>query len=379
MKVCLDYQPAVAQRAGIGRYTRELARHLATRLGAEDRLRLFYLDFRGNGEAPDIPGAEAAPWRRLPGAWLQQCWKRLSWPDYASLAGKADLYHFTNFIIPPLKRGRAIATIFDMSFARLPQCAEAKNLVYLRSRMARTIARADAIVTISQFSADEIAAFHPEAAGKLHVTPLGIDPRLKAPAPRTLRDVRQKLKLERPYILSLGTIEPRKNFPFVVKVFDLLERHDLDLVIAGMPGWQCEPIFDSFRKAKRAGRIRYLRYVPDADLPALYAGAEMFVLASLYEGFGFPPLEAMACGTPVVASSGGSLPEVLGEGARIMPDFDVDAWREAIDRLLRDRDAAQSLAQRGLARSAGYRWETTAEATLRLYRTLSASLEGEAG
>ena len=127
MDICLDYQPAVAQRAGIGRYTRQLARGLARLRGAGDRLRLFYLDFARRAAPPDVPGAVAFPWRRLPGALVQQLWKRAGRPSFDRLAGPADLYHFPNFIIPPLRRGRAVVSIHDMSFLRLPECAEARN------------------------------------------------------------------------------------------------------------------------------------------------------------------------------------------------------------------------------------------------------------
>lgn len=368
MHVCLDYQPAVAQRAGIGRYTRQLARHLAPLRGADDRLRLFYLDFARRGDPPDAPGAEPAPWRLLPGALLQQLWKHADWPDFGLLAGPADLYHFTNFIVPPLRRGKAVVSIFDMSFARLPECAEERNRDYLAARIAATIRRADAIVTISRFSADEIVALHPAAAGKVHAIPLGIDAGFARPTPERIASLRRALGLERPYLLSVGTIEPRKNYPFLVKVFEALERDDLDLVVAGMPGWRCDPIFGAFRASRRARQIRYVSYVADADLPALYAGAELFVLPSLYEGFGFPPLEAMACGTPVVASNGGSLPEVLGAAAEIVADFEIDSWRSALTRLLDDSSLRRERALRGREWVRRYRWEETARATWAVYR-----------
>jgi glycosyltransferase involved in cell wall biosynthesis len=373
MDVCLDYQPAVAQRAGIGRYTRLLAQHLAPLSGASDPLRLFYFDFKRRGDAPAIPGARNQPWRLLPGGVVQQLWKRVGWPDFATLAGAADLYHFTNYIIPPLRRGCAVVTVFDMSFARLPQFAEARNLAYLQARLGPTLERADAILTISQFSAREIAALHPAAAGKLHAIPLGIDASFAPPSPAAVAAVRRRLGLERPYLLSVGTIEPRKNYPFMSDLFDAIADDSLDLVISGMPGWQCEPIFAHLAAARRRDRIRYLRYVADADLAALYGGAAAFVVTSHYEGFGFPPLEAMACGTPVLASPGGSLEEVLGDAAVIVPTFELEAWRPALRRLLDDTALRDGLIRRGLARAATYRWAETARRTWEVYRALGAA------
>jgi glycosyltransferase involved in cell wall biosynthesis len=380
MQVCLDYQPAVAQRAGIGRYTRLLARHLASLAGATDELRLFYLDFTRCADAPDVPGAVPRAWRLLPGALIQQLWKRTGAPDFARLAGMADLYHFPNFIIPPLARGRAVVSIHDMSFARFPECAEARNRRYLEARMAATIDRADAIITISQFSAGEIEAFHPEAAGKLHVTYLGIDASFARPPREAIEAARRRLGLERPYLLSVGTIEPRKQFPLLVEAFDALNRDNLDLVIAGMPGWNCETIFRAFAGARRTRQIRYLRYVPDGDLPALYAGAEGFALASRYEGFGFTPLEAMACGTPVVVSPGGSLAEVVGDAAMIVPEAEPEAWRLALARLLDDPALRGRLQAAGLAQAHRYRWSETARQTWDVYRQVFGhpAVEGQA-
>ena len=377
MHVCLDYQPAVAQRAGIGRYTRLLARHLAPWAGGDDALRLFYLDFTRRAEAPDLAGVASTAWRLLPGALVQQLWKRADWPPFDALAGRADVFHFTNFIIPPLTRGRAVVSIHDMSFARLPECAESANRAYLDARIGRTIRRADAILTLSQFSADEIVALQPAAAGKVHVAYPGVDEGFARPSGAAVGAVRRRFGLERPYLLSVGTLEPRKQFPLLVAAFDALDRSDLDLVVAGMPGWNCETILAAFKQARRAGQIHYLRYVPDADLPALYAGATLFALASRYEGFGFPPLEAMACGTPVVSSPGGSLAEVLGEAALIVPEYTVDAWRDGLRQALDDADLRTRLTAAGAGRVLRYRWAETARRTWAVYRQV-AGLSGGA-
>ncbi len=377
MQVCLDYQPAVAQRAGIGRYTRLLARHLVPCLGPSDRLRLFYLDFTHKAEAPDVPGVEARPWRLLPGAIVQQLWKRAGLPPFDALAGDADLYHFTNFIIPPLRRGKAVVSVHDMSFARLPGCAEARNQAYLASRIAATLRRADAILAISHFGAGEIAALHPETKGRIHVTYPGVDETFQRPPDDAVEAFLRRRGLERPYLLSVGTIEPRKNFPLLAAAFDALDRNDLDLVIAGRPGWQCGPILDAFRAARRNRQIRHLDDVTDAELPALYAGARLFALASRYEGFGFPPLEAMACGTPVVAAPAGAVAEVAGDAACIVADGEPEAWRSALADLLDDPEKCTRLVARGRERVGRFRWPETARQTWRVYRQVLGLPVGE--
>ena len=369
----MDYQPAVTQRAGIGRYTRVLAGELPPLLSPEDSLRLFYLDFRRRARV-DLPGAEAVPWRLLPGAVLQRLWRTVGTPPFDLLSGSADVFHFTNFLLPPLRRGRSVVTVFDMSFERFPQFAEEKNLRNLRRGIRRTAERADAIVTISDFSAAEIEALLPAARGKLHAIPLGISPDFHRAPPEAVAALRRTLGLERPYLLAVGTIEPRKNLAFLVDAFERLAAdpamRDLDLVVSGMPGWKCDPIFGRFRTSPLADRIRYVRYVPDGSLAALYSGAEALVVASHYEGFGFPPLEAMACGTPVVSSAGGSLPEVLGDAATIVRGFDAGEWASALAAIVSDTDLRARRIAAGVPQAARYRWERTARETLAVYRSL---------
>ncbi len=373
MRICMDYQPAVTQRAGIGRYTRVLAEELLAILPPEDALRLFYLDFRRRGSV-DIPGAEAVPWRLLPGAILQRLWRNLRWPAFDRLSGPADVFHFTNFLRPPLRHGKSVVTIFDMSFERFPEFAEEKNLRNLRRGIRRTAAEADAIVTISEFSAREIEDLLPESRGKLHAIPLGISPDFRSASEREVARLRETLGLTRPYLLAVGTIEPRKNLPFLVDVFERLAAdsatRDLDLVISGMPGWKCEPILVRFRDTPRADCVHYIRYAPDGALPALYTGASALVVPSFYEGFGFPPLEAMACGTPVVSSAGGSLPEVLGDAALVLKGFDADEWAHEIVGLFSHPERLEALRAAGPVHAARYRWERTARETLAVYHSL---------
>ncbi len=180
--------------------------------------------------------------------------------------------------------------------------------------------------------------------------------------------LRRRLGIERPYILTVGTIEPRKNLPFLVETFERMSGTEVDLVIAGMPGWKCEPILARFRESGRANRIHYVDYVPDGALAALYSGAELFVVPSHYEGFGFPPLESMACGTPVLSSDGGSLPEVLGEGAVILKGFDADEWADEIRKILEDTRRRHDCIQSGIRQAGRYRWENTARQTWDVYR-----------
>jgi len=371
MQICIDVQSAVAQRAGVGRYTLQLVRHMAPLLD-HDTLGLFYFDFKRRGLTDLPPGAEHHPVHWCPGRIIQGMWKTLAWPPADWLAGKADLYHFPNFILPPLSKGKAVVSIHDMSFLRFPEFAEQRNYQYLSKRIADTVERADAIITVSEFSAAELRHFFPAAADKVRAVHLAAKDGLHAPNDDVVARTRKKLDLDRPYLLTVGTIEPRKNIPFLVDVIEKLDRYEGDLVIAGMPGWKFEPTMERIRTSPAASRIRVLNYVEEEDLPALYAGADLFLTASHYEGFGLPPVEAMACGTPVISSTGGSLAEVLSDGAVLIEPFDAECWRDSILHILNDSEARETLIQAGSARCKQFSWDRTARETLAVYHEVCA-------
>lgn len=369
MRICVDIQSAVSQRAGVGRYTRNLVEHLAPLMTPADDLNLFYFDFHRRGLDFPCHGARQIPVRWLPGKYAQQAWKRLQWPPFDWFSGKADLYHFPNFTIPPLSRGRKIVTIHDMSFLRYPEFSETKNLDYLSTFIHDTVRRADAILTISEFSKKETIELMGLDPSRVFATPLAVTPGCSRPQADQITQTRKHLKLERPYILSVGTLEPRKNIPLLIEVFEQLSGFDGDLVLVGMKGWKVGPILQRMETSSHRNRIRYLEYIPDGDLFALYAGAELYVTTSFYEGFGLPPLEAMACGTPVVSSTGGSLPEMLaGPAAVLVPGFDPENWVATLSALLNDSTRRNELANHATAHAARYSWHDTAVKTLEVYR-----------
>jgi len=374
MNVCIDAQAAVGQRAGVGRYTARLIRGLAAEAGA-DRLSAFCFDFRGRGSALASPHVQLRPCR-WPGRLARFGWDTLGWPTFDRYAGPADVYHFPNFVVPPLARGRAVVTVHDVSFVRFPQFAETRNLRYLTARIRGSLDRADAIITDSEFSAREIADALGAPRERIAAIHLGIGEEFAPPSPERRASVLKRLGLDGPYLLTVGTVEPRKNLPFLVDVFERLGGFAGALVIAGMPGWKTGPILERIDRSRRREDIRYLRFVDDADLPALYAGAAVFVLTSFYEGFGFPPLEAMACGAPVVSSDGGSLPEVLGSAARIVPGFDAGDWAAEIERVLADPELRKAMREAGRRHAARFTWAETARRTWDVYRRLGGRESG---
>lgn len=336
-----------------------------------DELTLLTFEF-GPGLAPlPNPDARERVVRWLPERALRRAWKHLRWPPFDWFAGPAHVYHFTNFVLPPLSRGRSVVTIYDVSFLRNAESIEPKNLEFLKAEVPRAAKGADAILTISEFVAGEIAASLGVGPERLFAVHPGLNHGLIRPEAARIAAMRAALGLARPYLLFVGTLEPRKNLPFLIDLFDALDWFEGDLVIAGALGWKHGPILAKMKSARRARDIHYVRYIEDDALAALYAGAELFLFPSFYEGFGFPPLEAMACGTSVVSSAGGSLPEVLGDASVIVPDFDIDAWSNAARILLHDSEERSRRIHRGLARASCYTWEIAAEKTWNVYRKVA--------
>lgn len=370
MRFCVDVQAAVARPTGVGRYVQQLVGHLAPEMGTDELLG-FCFDARGKA-LPTSDGIRRRRVRWCPGRVARGMWKVFHWPPFEVFSGRADLYHFPNFILPPLRKtSRAVVTVHDLSFLRYPEFAEARNLQYLCSSIRETVARAEAIITDAASIRAEVCEHLDVPSERVHAIHLGIGPEFKPATESEIAAMRSSLGLERPYLLCVGTVEPRKNHRFLVDVFERLKGFDGDLVIAGAPGWKVEPIFERFATSPLRDRIRYLRYVPDDKLPALYSAAEVFVLASHYEGFGFPPLEAMACGTPVFSSVGGSLAEVLGSAAVTCSHFDLDGWCSELSELLHDDIRRNELISDGRNHAAGFTWQRTALETLAVYRKVA--------
>ena len=372
MKICLDYQPAVTQRAGIGRYTRVLAEQLPALMNPEDSLKLFYFDFKGKGEQPsNLPSnVSIKRFRLCPGAIMQKLWNYSSFPSFDMLAGNADIYHFTNFLSRPVNKGKVVASIHDMSFMRYPEFTEEKNLAYLTRGIKRTIDSADAIITISKFSAEEIEYFFPSAKGKVFYSHLGIAQNFSPSSVEEVDAVKQKYKLERPYVITVGTIEPRKNHLLLVDAFEQIAAQGIDLVVVGGIGWKSDKIMERLTTSKFAPQIHVLNHLGDGELPALYSGASAFALPSYYEGFGFPPLEAMGCGTPVVSAPGGSLKEVIEDAGIIVEDYNADAWATELMRAITDTELRKSLINKGLLHIKKFTWDKTVADTLKVYENI---------
>jgi glycosyltransferase involved in cell wall biosynthesis len=362
----IEIQTLIGRPTGVGLYTYHLVRELAG-LAGDERYRLFYFDFKRRGRAHEIdnPRFEYAPVRFFPGRVYESLSQNLGWPDISRFAGGCDLYHFPNFIIPPLGKGKAVVTVHDLSFARYPEYAEARNLKRLRKRFRYTLERADAIVTISEFSKRELIELYGVPSDRITAIHLGVTPPreavLKRPVPYR-------------YFLFVGTVEPRKNLGALLDAWRIVKSRrpgwPFKLLIAGRHGWNCEPAEAQARKRGVEADVIALNYVTYEDLPSLYRSAEALVFPSLYEGFGLPPLEAMGCGTPVIASKSPAMPEIIGDAGLMFDPSDPEDIARAIMQFHDDKQLRDALAARGLERVKLFNWRTTAEKTLGLYRRL---------
>jgi glycosyltransferase involved in cell wall biosynthesis len=286
----------------------------------------------------------------------------------------ADIFHFPNFVARPVRSARVVVTIPDLSFMRFPQFAEPKNLSFLSRHLPSSLERADKIIAISEFTRKEIAELFPSSADRLVVTPLGVS-ELFAPKndPEGLTRVRQKYNLPRKYILFVGTLEPRKNLRTLLEAYRILKRRhetpqETRLVVAGMKGWLYDETIKRIDAMPPHDKPLLIGYVEDADLPYLYSASRMAVVPSLYEGFGLPCLEAMACGTPLVCSNTSSLPEVVGDAAFMVSATDAEEMAEAMARVASEPHVAQELVHKGRERAREFTWRRCAQQTYGVYQ-----------
>lgn len=372
LPIGIDFTPAVAQGGGIGRYVRELVAALAQ----EDPQTPYRLFVAGAGrfDLPPPPGANFV-WRpaALPTRVFAWFWHRLRLlPPVERWTGPLRLFHATDFVLPATNPDtRTLLTVHDLTFVRAPETASPRLKRYLDRVVPRSVARADHILADSRATKEDLVALYGVPADKITVLYSGVEPRFRpVREPTSLAAVRARYGIgDAPFVLSVGTLQPRKNYTRLIEAMRALP--DYHLVIAGGRGWLEGPIHTAAQMPGVRGRVHLIGFADDADLPALYSAAEVFAFPSLYEGFGLPILEAMACGTPVVAADTSSLPEVAGEAALLVPPTDVDALAEALHRALTDAATRHELRLRGLARARRFTWRAAAAQLRDIYRRVA--------
>lgn len=376
MRIGFDYTAAIRQGAGIGRWARCLIQALV-RLDPENSYTLFYTRAVSNDLPPTLPEGKNVTGRRL---WfnervLNMLWYKLGVPmPIDALAGSADLFHFPDFALPPVRRGATVVTVHDLSFMLVPECADQRLRAHLERVVPLSVREADFVCADSENTRNELTTLLDVAPERTAVVYGGVDQRFHPVTdPAVLEATRQKYGLTFPFIFYMGTIEPRKNLGRLLQAYTRLRqkyRSPHRLVIAGGLGWLYQEVLRDIDQLAAEQKVVFLGRVPDDDLPVLYSLCDLFVFPSLYEGFGLPPLEAMACGKPVVCSSSSSLPEVVGDAGVFVSPYDVDGLAEALGQLLEDPDRRKWLGERGIERARRFTWEDAARQTLDIYRRL---------
>lgn len=363
--VAIEARALSGPAAGVVRYLRGLVP--ALRCAAPELPILLFTDHpRGARVFPGLPSRVVPPSAEL----LRWYWDFLALPA-AVRRSRAALLHRTKPAGTPFRRGLppTITTIYDVIPLDFPETQTLTQRTYWRVQLPLAARSAAHVLTISEASRQRIHERLGVPRDRITVTYPGVDPAFKRAAAEAVAEMRARLGLEAPYVLTVGTIEPRKNVDRLLRSFAEAS-HSIPhtLVVAGRWGWKTGAVRAALRDPRLEGRVRMLGAVAAEHLPTLYSGAEMFVTLSRAEGFGFPALEAMACGAPVIVSNRGSLPETVGEAALVVDSEDRTAVATAIVRFAEDRTRREEFSRRGQQRAKAFTWDQTAAGTLRVYK-----------
>jgi glycosyltransferase involved in cell wall biosynthesis len=364
LRVAVDGMPLLGERTGVGNMTQQLVSGLAARPTVS--VIVYAVTRTGRRDlAALIPPGTSAGTATSPARVVQRIWKHVAWPRIEHWSGPVDVVHATNFVAPPA-RAPVVVTVHDLAFLRFPELCRPETAIFT-PLLERALARGAHVHAVSDTVADEVQdafSVEPERVTRVYVpiAPSGGDP-----------DAGLRLAGGAPYVLALGTVEPRKNLPRLVAAFDQLATRmaDITLVVAGPDGWGVDAFTAASRAARHGDRIRRLGYVTDEQRRDLLAGAAVLAYPSLYEGFGHPPLEAMAAGVPVVAGRAGAVPEAVGDAALLVDPLDVEDLAGALEIVLTDPSTRDRLTALGRERIGRFSQPAALDEFERLYRRLA--------
>ncbi len=370
LRIAIDATAMPAQRAGAGTYTYELVRALS-RTDLRNRYVVFARPGAFEGvERPGFRVASALGGRLMGGRPFRTLWEQTALP--ARLRGQGvDVFHSPHHTLPALTPGVArVTTVHDVTFELLPERYPMLRRRYMQlgTRLAASVA--DRIIVPSESTARDLRVVLPRLRAPIDVVPEAAAAHFfEAPAEAELAAARVRHRLPERFILNVGTIEPGKNQRAIVRALAWLAVWGLPhhLVIAGQRGWLYDDLLRLIDELGLRDRVHFAGYVPHEDLRALYCLANVFVFPSLHEGFGLPPLEAMACGTPVVVSRTSAMPEVVGDAGLLVDPADDETLARAIRTLAEDDEARADYARRGRERAASFSWDETARRTVETY------------
>lgn len=372
MRIALNATPLLSPLTGIGQYIYQLATTLQSL--PEVELDLFYgYHWKKDVRQQPLPGIaeiRTTVKRMIPNAYVLNRYVQQFQFNRVPQQKKIDLYHEPCFLAFKSNKP-TVLTVHDLSWIRFPETHPQQRIDAMNRYFPPSLARASNIITISEFVKRELMSVFGVAEDRIHAIPLAVEPTFRPHDELETQATLKKYDLKHgQYFLSVGTLEPRKNLQVVLKAYQRLskairQRHPL--IIVGMKGWNTSEIEQQIAPLVAAGEIRQLGFLPREDLVKVTAGALSMLYLSIYEGFGFPPLEAMACGVPVIASNVASMPEVIGDCGFLQAPHDEVLLTETMQLLVEDQKQRDHFAALGLSRSQIFSWETCARQTLALY------------
>lgn len=376
MRVAFNATALLSPATGIGQYTLELARGLTSEPGLEGHF--FYGAYWSNRvrEAPVVGAQRGLPWLRqhLPYSYALRRWVQAQRFAAGARRQRFHLYHEPNILSLPFD-GPTLLTVHDLSWIQHPQAHPKERVQAMDQYFPASLQQASHIITDAESVRQELVSTCGVQPDRITTIPLGVSPIFRPHTAEQTAPLLQRHGLQhRQYWLTVGTLEPRKNLLAVVHAYRALplqEQQRSPLVMVGLKGWGNQALEQALAPLEARGLVRRLGYLPRAELPLLMSSARALVYPSWYEGFGLPPLEAMACATPVIVSNTSSLPEVVGATGIQVPPDDPSAIAAAMHRLLNDPEAASRLGQAALARSQTYTWAACLAKTFALYRAVA--------
>jgi glycosyltransferase involved in cell wall biosynthesis len=370
LKVTFESQPLIGHLTGIGRYVKELTKRLD--INKDIQLTYWFNQLVKNKQLELGLNIEEIENTRYP----YKVIRRLGHPKFlhhlpVDIKGKPDIFHAGNFITYNTLKAKNIVTIHDLAFLKYPDVTDDITFKHHTTWLPDSINRADHIIAVSKQTKEDIIGFYKVPDEKITVTYLSADSSLQRASMEEIEATKARYNLPNQYLLYVGTLEPRKNIPYMLEAYSIAKRKyqiPHKLVIVGKKGWKYESIFQTIEKNKLENDIIFTGYVKDEDLPAIYSGASVFLFPSIYEGFGLPVLEAMKCGVPVITTNVSSLPEVAGDAGILIPLDDVGYFADQIFELVNDDDKWKHYSQLSLTRAGQFSWDRTAQETIDVYK-----------
>jgi len=353
------------RRAGIHQYIAQNLRHLP--MSQDGPVYLLY-SRQNDGLSSKRPDIQVRPslWptqHRL----IRIAWEQLVWPVKA-VSERLDLLHGTAFVTPYRSPCPTVVTVYDLSFIHFPDHFARMQRLYLSNQTRRSCLGSRRVITISESSRQDVHKSFGVPLERIDVVNPGVDGRFQPLSSSEVESFRRQNELPERFILHVGTLQPRKNIPLLLEAFARLGMPDMKLVLIGGKGWMSEEVFRRVEVLGLSEKVRFTGYVPDCDLPLWYNAADLFIFPSIYEGFGMPVVEAMACGTPVVAAGSSAIPEAAGGAALLFDPMKAAELADRMTAVLFDVGLSDRMREQGIEQASRFSWQRAGRETAEVYQ-----------